>query len=488
MSLRTFLKEMEKKGEVIHVKEEVSPRFEASSIMKAFDKGPIISFDKVKGHKTKVVANICGTRQRICYALKTNPENIYSKLTEAWRYPARPKIVEDSPAKEVAEKVDLSKLPVLTHFERDAGPYITSAIVSARSPDGKMENVSVHRLQVLDKTRLAIRLVPRHLYRLWQMAKEEGKDLEVAIAIGLHPAVLLAASSPVPFGVSEFDVANRLLGNRLRLTKGENVNAYAPADAELILEGVISTKKEVIEGPLVDITGTYDAQRSQPVVELKGMLHREDFIYQALLPSGMEHKLLMGLPREALIWEAVSRTVPHVKAVNLPNGGCGWLHVVMSIEKQTDGDSKNALMAAFGAHPSLKHAIVVDTDIDVYNPEEVEWAIATRFQADEDLVIIPHARGSTLDPSANQTTGLTTKLGIDATRPLNKPREKFERARIPIDKKVASIIDKMREKSKMSKFWEKFHGCAIGIATAEKIEKELDEDEKEWERRLNNSR
>jgi UbiD family decarboxylase len=436
---------MEAKKEVIHVKEEVSPRFEASSIIKAFDKGPIIHFEKVKGYKTKIVANVCGTRQRICYALKTKVENLYRKLTDAWRSPVKPTIVKDGSVKETVEKADLSKLPVLTHFERDGGPYITSAVVSARSPDEKIENVSIHRLQVLDKTHLAIRLVPRHLYQLWQTAKKEKQDLEVAIAIGVHPAVMLAASSPVPFGVSEFDVANVLLQNKLRLTKCEHVDVYAPADAELILEGAISTEKEVVEGPLVDITGTYDAQRSQPIVELKGMIHREQFIYQALLPSSMEHKLLMGLPRETRIWEAVSKTVAYVKAVNLSSGGCGWLHALISIEKQMDGDAKNALMAAFSAHPSLKHAVVVDTDIDVYNPEEVEWAIATRFQGDEDLVVIPKARGSTLDPSANQITGLTTKVGIDATRPLKESKEKFELARIPTNKKIMRLIENLRK-------------------------------------------
>lgn len=448
MSLRGFLKEMEDRGEILHVKEGVSPRFEASSIMKAFDKGPILYFDKVKGYQTRIVANVCGTRQRICYALKTDIENLYGKLTSAWRSPVKPKVVKNGSVKEVWEKAKLSKLPVLTHFEKDAGPYITSAIVSARSLDGKIENVSIHRLQVLDETHLAIRLVPRHLYRLWQMAKEKKEDLEVAIAIGLHPAVMLAASSPAPFGVSEFDIANALLGNKLRLTKCDNVDAYAPADAEILLEGRMPTRREVTEGPLVDITGTYDAQRSQPVIEVKGMLHRKDFLYQALLPSGREHKLLMGLPRETLIWEAASKTVPFVKAVNLSAGGCGWLHAVLSISKQVDGDAKNALMAAFSAHPSLKHAVVVDTDIDVYNMEEVEWAVATRFQTEEDLVVIPHVRGSTLDPSADQTTGLTTKLGIDATRPLNKPKEKFERAEIPSNEKVARLIENLRKSLK----------------------------------------
>jgi len=231
----------------------------------------------------------------------------------------------------------------------------------------------------------------------------------------------------------------------MRLIKCENVEAYAPAEAEMVLEGTMSVEKETVEGPFADVTGTYDIQRSQPIIELVGMMHRENYIDQALLPSGAEHRLLMGLPRETMIWEAVKNVVPIVKAVNLSSGGCGWLHAVISIEKQTDGDGKNALMAAFAAHPSLKHAIVVDTDIDIFNLEEVEWAIATRFQADEDLVIIPNARGSTLDPSADQETGLTTKLGIDATRPLTKPQEKFEQSKIPTKERITEIIEEMRK-------------------------------------------
>jgi len=446
MSLRTFLKQMEKENQVVHIKEQVSPRFEISSIMKAFDSGPILYFDNVKGFKTKVLANTCATRTRLCSALKVKPEKLYQRMIEGWRQPIQPKIVKTGPVKEVTEKADLSKIPILTHFEKDAGPYITSAIVSARSSDGKIENVSIHRLMVIDKSHLAIRLVPRQLFKLWNMAKEEKKDLDVAIAFGLHPAVMLAATSPLPFGISEYTVANTFLEKRLQLIKCENVDAYAPAEAEMVLEGKISTKNEIVEGPLVDITGTYDIKRRQPVIEIVGMMHREDYIYQVLLPSGAEHKLLMGLPHETMIWEAVSNVVPIVKAVNLSEGGCGWLHAIISLEKQKDGDGKNALMAAFGAHPSLKHAIVVDTDIDVYNIDEIEWAIATRFQANEDLIIIPNARGSTLDPSADQETGQTTKLGIDVTRPLTKPLEKFVKAKIPTNQRIIKIIDEMKKK------------------------------------------
>ncbi|MEM2104919.1 MAG: UbiD family decarboxylase [Candidatus Bathyarchaeia archaeon] len=443
MSLRDFLEKMEDAKEILHIRDEVSTKFEIAYIMKQFDnQGPVLLFEKVKNSKTKVVANVCGKRERICKALGVSQDKLYSHLTSAWLSPKKPKIVSEGPVKEVAEK-DLSNIPVLIHFEKDAGPYFTSAVVYAKSVDSAVENVSVHRLQVLDKNHVAIRLVPRHLFKLWQMAKEANKDLEVSISVGVHPAVMLAASSPLPFGVNEFEVANTLMNGKLRLIKCEHVDAYAPADAELVLEGIISTKKEVTEGPFVDITGTYDIQRKQPVAEIVSVMHRKDYLYQALLPSGTEHRLLMGLPHEALIWEAISKVVPKVYAVNLSQGGSGWLHAIISIEKQLDGDGKNALLAAFAAHPSLKHAIVVDPDINVFDANDVEWAIATRFQASEDLIIISNARGSTLDSSANQETGLTTKMGIDATRPSNKPKEKFERAKIPASKDVEKLLGKL---------------------------------------------
>jgi UbiD family decarboxylase len=436
---------MEAKKEVLHVKDEVSPRFEVSAIMKSLEcDGRVLLFDNVHGYNTRVVAGVCGTRSRICTALGVKEDGLCQRLIEAWRSPKKPRILKDGAVKEIVEK-DLSKIPVLTHFERDAGPYITSGVVHAKSVDGTVENVSVHRLQVLDRNRLAIRLVPRHLFKLWRVAKEAGEDLEVSVSIGVHPSVMLAASSPVPFGVNEFEVANALMDNDLRLVECENVDAYAPADAELVLEGKISAKKEVVEGPFVDVTGTYDVQRKQPVLEIVSVMHREDYVYQGLLSSGAEHRLLMGLPHEVLIWDAVSKVVPKVCAVNLSVGGSGWLHAIISVEKQLDGDGKNALLAAFAAHPSLKHAVVVDSDVDVFDVSDVEWAIATRFQAGEDLVVINNVRGSTLDSSADQDTGSTSKMGVDATRPFGKPREKFERARVAVSERVETLVRKLAE-------------------------------------------
>ncbi|OYT52145.1 UbiD family decarboxylase [Candidatus Bathyarchaeota archaeon ex4484_135] len=442
VSLRDFLASCRKEGDFLSIEEELSTEYEISAVMRALDGGPVLCFEKVRGHEDfKVIANLCN-RRRLLKALGVKDVvSAYRKLMEAKEKPSEPEVVDSGPWEEV--EPDLTRLPVLKHYEGDAGPYITSAVISAKSPDGSVENVSVHRLLVFDGRKMAIRLVPRHLYRLWQMAREEGHDLGIGIAIGVHPAVILASTTPVPFGVSEFYVANTLLNGQLKLVECEEVDARVPSEAEIVIEGRLKAYETAPEGPLVDITGTYDAVRQQPVVEVLKIWIREEPYYHAILPGGLEHRLFMGFPREAEVWKAVSQVVPSVKAVNLTPGGCGWLHAAIAIEKNVDGDAKNAILAAFSAHPSLKHVVVVDPDIDIYDPEQVEWAIATRFQADEDLVVIRNVRGSTLDPSADQETGLTTKVGLDATVPLGRDRKAFEKASIPVSQEVRELLRRL---------------------------------------------
>lgn len=430
--LRSFLEELRRNKELLDIKRPVSTRYEAAFLMKKHDTGPALFFEEVRGYRNKLVSGICGSRKRISMALKARENEISGLLLNSMRNLSNPRVSEDGPVKEVQGRPRLNEIPILRHYGKDGGSYITSGIVTAKSLDDKVENVSIHRMMMVDRDHLAIRIVPRHLYRLCDIAREQGsKSLDIGIAIGAPPEVMLAASSPLPFGVSEYKLADALMRQGLKLTTCEHVDACVPGDAELVLEGKILLEKQVSEGPLVDITGTYDIVRKQPLVQIVHIMHRKDYLYQALLPGGSEHQLLMGLPFESKILEGVRAVVPNVKGVRLTPGGCSWLHAVLSIEKQTEGDGKNALLAAFASHPSLKHAVVVDSDIDIDRPQEVEWAIATRFQGDKDLIVIPNARGSTLDPSSNQELALTTKVGVDATRTLLKPKEKFLKAAIP---------------------------------------------------------
>jgi UbiD family decarboxylase len=441
--LRSFLAGPQERGDIVHIGDKVSARFEAAAILKNFE-NKIVFLDNVDAFKAPVVAGICGTRQRLNRALNTTRQEFYDRLGKALIQPRSPAKVDDGPVLECIEEPHLRSIPILTHYERDAGPYITAGAVYARVGD-VAENVSIHRLQIIDDSHMAIRIVPRHLYRLCQIARERGsKALDISVSIGLHPVVMLAASSPVRAGVSHFDVANELLEGGLELVKCPHVDAYAPKDAELVLEGRILLDRNVAEGPFTDLTGTYDIQRQQPLVEIVSIMHRHDYIYQALLPAGPEHRLLMGMPQEVRVWEYVRNILPTAKAVNMTLGGCGWLHCIVSVEKFRDGDGKNVLMSVFAANPSIKHAVVVDSDIDVYDMNQVEWAISTRFRGDRGLLVVPNVRVSSLDPTADQDLELGCKTGIDATRPFSKPREKFEPARIPQSMAVTSLLERLK--------------------------------------------
>ncbi len=438
-NLRTFLREIE--DETVTIKEPLSRQYEIAAALRKFDGGKAVIV-KEKETGVTVVGGVNGNRPRLLRSLGVTPESLYPTMVEATKNPLKCK-VGDGPVKEVVEEGNLNDIPVLTHFDGDPGPYITSGILHTKGPNGEHENVSFHRLLVLDNKRMAIRIVPRHLYRITQQAKEQGlNSLDVAVTIGHHPGTLFAAALPASYGTSEFDVANRLLGGSLKLTQCEHVDAYAPADAELVLEGKLRLDQKVTEGPFVDLSGTFDVQRQQPLIELVGVMHREDYMYHGLLPSGSEHRLLMGMPQEPRIWEYVRNIVPNVRGVNMTVGGMGWLHCVVSFEKFREGDPKNVLMAIFAAHPSLKHAVVVDSDIDPYDMQQVEWAIATRFKGDEDILMVPGVRVSSLDPAGDQEKELGCKVGIDATRPMFKDPAGFKRAEVPVSEKLKEILDK----------------------------------------------
>jgi UbiD family decarboxylase len=370
----------------------------------------------------QAVGNLFATRERIASALTIPKERIASELGNAISHPC-PTILGSSspPLENVSEEFNLLDLPFPLYYKNDGGRYLTSGIVCAEF-EGK-KNMSFHRMMIVDKKHFAARLVERHLYTMYKGSLTQGQDLKVAICIGVCPSLLLAAAVSTDYNTSELEIASALRKN----TIGEEVATITldgmevPAFAEYVLVGRL-TRESALEGPFVDITGTYDTVRTQPLVRIEKVYHKNDPLMYLLLPGGYEHYLLMGLPREPTILKSVSQVVPRVNGARLTEGGCCWLHGVVSITKQREGDGKNAIMAAFSGHPSMKRVVVVDADIDIYNDEEVEWALATRFQADKDLVVVSGARGSTLDPSSD---GLTTKIGLDATKPLNG--ETFEK-------------------------------------------------------------
>ena len=420
MSFRTFINQLKENGKLVEIFQSVSPRFEASKIAKN-TKTPVL-FHDISG--SKVIMNLLGSRDELASMLGVPKEEIIKKLSEV-SPEGEVKLVSESPTLEVIEdQVDLTKLPILTHFEKDGAPYITAGIVV--SEYGGTINASIHRLMLAGKDKLASRLVPpRHTYLLHKKAAEKGEPLPVAIVLGCDPTIIYATSTRVPVG-KEFEYAAALRGAPIELF--ECANGVKVPHAEIVLEGYIDPVERIDEGPFVDITGTYDVVRKEPVIHITRIIHRKDPIYHGILPAGPEHLLMMGVPYEPRIYRSVGE-VTTVKNVVLTEGGCCYLHAVVQIEKQTEGDGKNAIMAAFAAHTSLKHVVVVDEDINIFDPNDVEFAIATRVKGDMDILIIPNVRGSSLDPRG-APDGTTTKVGIDATKVLVE-KENFERAVIP---------------------------------------------------------
>ena len=405
---------------IIEITDELSDEFEVAKALRQYPKDTVI-VKNVKGFDMPVISGICNTRDKIAKSINCEVGEITEKIIEAMEKPIKVDKFTDFSDYETSD-VDLGKIPILTHYKRDGGAYITAGVVFARDPETGIQNASIHRMMVLDNKRLVIRIVPRNLYTYFQRAQKLGQDLDIAIAIGMDPAILLASTTSIPIDYDEMDVANAFKDGNLELIKCGDLNV---PQADIILEGKISVTETVAEGPFVDLTDTYDIIRDQPIINLETMHIKKDAVYHAIIPAGFEHKLLQGLPQEPRIFKAVKNAVPTVENVVLTEGGCCWLHAVVSIRKQTEGDGKNAIMAALSAHPSLKHCVVVDTDVNVFDAEDVEYAISTRVKGDRDIMIVPNVRGSSLDPVA-ESDGTTTKIGVDATKSL-KTLEKFER-------------------------------------------------------------
>ncbi|MDO5849820.1 MAG: UbiD family decarboxylase [Methanobacteriaceae archaeon] len=412
-----------KNMKVIQIGEKLSTKYEAAKVLREYPKDTVV-LKNIEGYDIPVVSGICNTREKIAKSLNCEVSEITAKVIDGMNNPIPVTNFIDLKDEYTTKRANLDKIPILTHYKRDGGAYITAGVVFAKDPETGVQNASIHRMMVIDKNHLAIRLVPRNLYTYFHKAEEMGKDLDIAIAIGMEPSTLLASTTSIPIDADEMEVANAFKDGELTLVNCAN-DLKVP-DADIILEGKLLAGERAKEGPFVDLTDTYDLIRDEPVIKLTKMHFKENAMYHAILPAGFEHKLLQGLPQEPRIFNAVKNTVPTLQNVVLTEGGCCWLHAAVSIKKQTQGDGKNVIMAALAAHPSLKHVVVVDEDVDIFDPQDIEYAIATRVKGDDDIIIIPKARGSSLDPVASEEDGTTTKVGIDATKSILEPH-KFER-------------------------------------------------------------
>ena len=426
MGLREYLKQIEEKGILRNVDVEVSKKLEISGILKQMEPTPIL-FSKVKESEFRVLGNTFCTKDAISSYFGVTPADLIPMLSKAINERSEPEVVSKAPCQEVIEPdVDLDKIPILFHCEKDGGNYISSAVVVTRDPDYG-QNLDFHRAMQFSKDKFATRIVRgRHFFKFL----EKNTELDVAFCIGNSPNIMIAAATSVDIGVDELYIANAL--EPIKLVKANSVDLMIPAEAEFVLEGKVYLEERHAEGPFVDLTETYDMIREEPVFEVKKITHRKDSIWQALLPGALEHKILMGMPREPTIFKKINESGVKCLDVNINPGGCSWLHAVVRIDKKTERDGKKAIHGAFAGHTSCKHVFIVDKDINIYDPLSVEWAMATRFQGDVRMVIKDKEPGSSLDPSAEPGTKMTTKIGFDLTKPLVVKGKSFDIAEFPV--------------------------------------------------------
>ena len=424
--LRSFIAELEAKHpeEVARVAKSISPRYEITALLTQLEKQkrfPLLLCEKVEGSEAPVVINAQASRKLMALALECQQEELAARFTERQGKPRAPEEVSHAPVQEVVklgDQVDLTKVPLLTHYDVNAAPYVTAGIVVAADPDTGVRNTSYNRLMMAGQRELRIFMaVGRHLWTLHNKLERRSHALPIAIVVGVHPLFSLGAQAFTPSTDDEYAVIGGMLNEPLRVVSAKTVPILVPADAEMVIEGRILPHARREEGPFGEFTGHAVSKDERPVIEVTAITHRKNYLFQDVHAGYTEHKLMGAVPREAALINAVRQTVPTVKNVCMPVSGNCRFHAYISIVKRAPGQAKNAICAAFASDMLLKHVIIVDEDIDVFDEEQVLWAVSNRFQADRGLVVIPNAQGSELDPSAGPG-GVNTKMGLDATKPL----------------------------------------------------------------------
>jgi 2,5-furandicarboxylate decarboxylase 1 len=418
--LRSFLDLIKRTraNELAIVSREVDPAYELTAVVVKLEqeakRRPVMVFERVKGTAFPVLTNLHASRSRLAAAMGSKPEAMLQTYLAAMEKPLPPKTVAAGPVKEVVlrgDRLDLRALPQIVHHEGDAGAYLTAAISFAKDPTRETWNCAYNRLMILDRDRTSIHLTTgKHLWEFQRIAEARGEPLPVAFAVGVHPAIALGALAIGSIDEDERGIMGALLGEPLELVRCETSDVLVPAHAEMVIEAEILPKARVPEGPFGEFTGYSLGQRDREIVQVKAITHRAGAYFHDIAVAHLDHMLLSTIPMEANLFRAVRAMVPSVKAVRVP----APFTCYVSIEQRAPGQAKNALLAALGADLYMKRVVVVDQDVDVFDDRQVTWAIATRCQPDRDVMIVTHARGSDLDPSARED-GYTAKWGVDAT-------------------------------------------------------------------------
>lgn len=431
--LRQWIAEMERRDLLKHVKREVDPIHELAAVGKRLEPRYGGFFEHVKGSDIPVITGVMTSRESMAASVDMTYDELLKGFHHALEAPTPCKLLENGPFEIkqnilVGDEVDLGILPACLHHEKDSARYLTAALCIVKDPETGIRNVCIHRHEIKDRNHLGALLLPRHTNQIFSRQEAQGKPLEVALAIGVHPALLLASQATTRLGVDELEIAGTLLGEPVELVKCETVDLEVPKECEIVIEGKLLPNVREDEGPFGEYPRTYGPKAPRHVIEVSAITYRNHPIYHTIIPATMEHLLLGGISREASMLQVIRQATPNVRRVHLtPGSGCRY-HVVIELDQKNEGEAKNAIFAALTSSTEVKHVVVVDPDINIFDMQDVEWAIANRVQADRDVFIIKGAMGNKLDPSSRG--GTSDKMGIDATIPMDAKRERFEKIRI----------------------------------------------------------
>lgn len=440
-STRAFL---DATGDVVRVAEPVDTAFEIAACLAHLDGGPPVVFEKVVGHDLQVTGNHMTTLDAVASALSTDRAGLQGKLVAAVGNPLAPALAGEGPCQEVITgDPDLADLPIPTFFEHETGPYITAGAIVARDALTGRANLSIARLKPLGGSRAFIGIAPNHhLAVLARAARDRGERLEIAVTIGNHPAIMIAACLYLGLGDDELAVAGALLGAPVEVVPCQTVDLYVPAHCELVLEGVLDPDEMVEEGPVSEFHGMYEHYGAGYVVTFSAMMRRKDAIYQAVLPGyAGEHIYLGAVAIAAGLARSLKGKVASLGEVAVTHGGAGRLHAVISLKEPRPGAARKAIFAVWGAVNLIKQVTVVEGDVDPWDAVAVEHAVANHMRPDRDLIVVPGVQADRAEPL--EQGGVISKLGLDATRHA-EDRADWTLARPP-----AEVMERMRAKLKL---------------------------------------